>query len=381
MPFLWCPGNGRQVAAGVGVLLAGAAVLALSVTADGEIARFAGAFMNVAPLVLLAVLAQLTPFWPSLRLLLWLVFGLLLVAGATLIVAATMMALDPNTSGDLPPDSAGPIILTLVLTGLGLVGSLSLLIGGTWARLARRLGGTVDPADPRHAMALVGLVAAATLAFIPLIALGGEAPALRVAEVDPDLFTGDRSTGGQMLDLVYDLAWTIPLALLLVGVPLQRSVVAALARLGVRPIGLRGLLIGVAGAGVLWVVGTAMDLLTYWFWGQADWPRTDPELVERLMAVAFSPLGAVVAATAAGLGEELMMRGVLQPRFGWLLPNLAFTAAHALQYNLDALVGVFVLGAILALIRSRFSTSEAILAHALYDLVLFLGISVDLAGW
>ena len=97
------------------------------------------------------------------------------------------------------------------------------------------------------------------------------------------------------------------------------------------------------------------------------------------MAVALSPLGALVAATAAGLGEELMMRGVLQPRFGWLLPNLAFTAAHALQYNLDALIGVFVLGAILALVRARWSTSEAIVAHALYDLVLFLGGAFDVS--
>jgi membrane protease YdiL (CAAX protease family) len=381
VPFLWRPGHGRKVAAGIGILLAGAVVLGLSVTAEGEVAQFAGAFLNVAPIVLLAVLAQLAPVWPALRSLLWLVFSLLLVAGGALIVAATLMALDPTGGGDLPPDATGPIILALTLTSLGLLGAFGLLIGGTWARLARWLGGTVDPADPRHAMALVGLVAASTLAFVPLIALGGEAPALRVADVDPDFFGRDRSAGGQLLDLVYDLAWTIPLALLLVGVPLQRAIPAALVRLGVRPLGPRGLLIGVVGAGVLWVAGTALDLLTYWAWGQADWPRTDPELVERLMAVALSPLGALVAATAAGLGEELMMRGVLQPRFGWLLPNLAFTAAHALQYNLDALVGVFVLGAILALIRARWSTSEAILAHALYDLVLFLGGSFDLSGW
>jgi membrane protease YdiL (CAAX protease family) len=57
--------------------------------------------------------------------------------------------------------------------------------------------------------------------------------------------------------------------------------------------------------------------------------------------------------------------------------NLAFTAAHALQYNLDALIGVFMAGAILALVRARWSTSEAIVAHALYDLVLFLGGSLD----
>jgi uncharacterized protein len=148
----------------------------------------------------------------------------------------------------------------------------------------------------------------------------------------------------------------------------------------VRMLGLRGLLVGVAAAGVLWVVGTAMDELTYTVWGAAGWPRTNPELIEQLMGVAMSPLGAIVASVAAGVGEELLMRGVLQPRFGWLLPNVAFTAAHAFQYNLDALVSVFVLGAILAAVRARWSTSEAIIAHGLYNLVLFLGGSIDVTS-
>jgi membrane protease YdiL (CAAX protease family) len=135
--------------------------------------------------------------------------------------------------------------------------------------------------------------------------------------------------------------------------------------------------VGIGAAAVLWVVGTVLDQVTFWLWGATGWPRTDPELVNRMMGAALSPVGAVVAAIAAGLGEELMMRGVLQPRFGWLLPNLTFMAAHALQYNLDALLSVFVLGALLALVRARWSTSEAIVAHTLYDLVQFLGGSLE----
>lgn len=375
--LLWRSGAGGKVAAGVGVLLAGAVVLAASVLGEGEIAELASAFGNVAPLVLLAVLAQLVPAWPALRVLAWLVFGLLLLVGLAVVVAATVMPFD-LAAHDAPSDEATrAMIVALGLGVVGLVGSFVLLFGGLWVRLARWLGGRVDPDDPRHTQALVGLVAASVLAFVPLIALGGEAPALRIAEADPDFFTGDRSTSGQVLDLVYDLAWTIPLALLLVGVPVQRTVREALVRLGVRPLGLRGLGVGIAAAAVLWVVATVLDHATYWLWGVAGWPRTDGELVDRLMGVALSPVGALVAATAAGLGEELMMRGVLQPRFGWLLPNLAFTAAHALQYNLDALIGVFVLGAILALVRARWSTSEAIVAHALYDLVLFLAGAFD----
>lgn len=373
-------GAGRTVAVGVGVLLTGALVLAASVLAPGEPGRFAAAFQSVAPLVLLAVLTQLQPFWPALRPLAWLVLIMLLLALLTLVVAATLMAVDPAGAGGsdaLPPQARMPLLVALGVGIAGLLGSVGLLMGGTWVRLARRLGGQVTPTDLRHAQGLIGLVAASILAFVPLIALGGEAPALRMVAADPAIFSRDRSSSGQLLDQAYDLAWTIPLALLLVGVPLRRTVREALVRLGVRRLGLRGLAVGVAGAAVLWVVGTALDGGTYWLWGVMGWPRTDPELVNRLMGAALSPVGAFVAAIAAGLGEELMMRGVLQPRFGWLLPNLAFTAAHALQYDLDALIGVFVAGAVLALVRARWSTSEGIVAHALYDLVQLLGGSLE----
>lgn len=378
MPLLWQSGGGRHVAVGGGLLLLGVGILAVSAVADGEIGQFAGAFQNVAACMLLAVLAQLLPVWPALRPLVWAVFGLLMMIGFALVLAATLMPLDLSATGELAPETGWRVGVALGLAGVSLVSALSLLFGGRWARMAAALGGRVDPHDSRHALAMVGLVAASTLAFIPMIALGGQAPALLMVSADPEIFSRDRSSSGQMLDLVYDLAWTIPLALLLVGVPLRRTVREALERLGVRMLGVRGLLIGVAAAAVLWVAGTALDLVTYWFWGVVGWPGTDPELVETLMGVALSPMGAVIAAVAAGLGEELMMRGVLQPRFGWLLPNLAFTAAHAFQYNLDALIGVFVLGAILAAVRSRWSTSEAIIAHGLYNLVLFLGGSVDL---
>lgn len=375
--MLWRSGAGGRVAAGIGMLLAGAFVLAVSALAEGEVGRFAAAFQSVAPLVLLAVLAQLVPVWPRLRILLWVVFGMLLLVGLALVAAASLMPLDLEGSGEIAPEDGARLLVALGFGGVGLLGAVILLIGGLWARLARVVGGQVDPTDVRHAQGMVGLVAALVLAFVPLIALGGEAPALLMVEEDPEYFTRERSASGQLLDQVYNLAWTIPLALLLVGLPIRRTVREAFVRLGVRPLGWRGWAVGVGAAAVLWVAGTVMDQVTYWLWGVAGWPRTEPELVNLMMGAALSPVGAVVAAIAAGLGEELMMRGVLQPRFGWLLPNLAFTAAHALQYNLDALLSVFVLGALLALVRARWSTSEAIVAHTLYDLVLFLGGTLD----
>src|SRR5215213_8964661 len=129
---LWRSGVGWKVAAGVGVLIAGAAVLATSVLAENEVARFAGAFGNVAPLVLLAVLAQLQPIWPALRPLVWLVFGFLMVLGLAVVVAATVMPFDTGATGEFPPDAAGALLTALGLGTLGLCAALSLLIGGLW---------------------------------------------------------------------------------------------------------------------------------------------------------------------------------------------------------------------------------------------------------
>ena len=115
--LLWRPGAGRQVAAGVGILLAGATVLAASVVADDEFAQFAGAFGNVAPFVLLAVLAQLLPVWPALRPLTWLVFGLLLMVGLLVVVAVATM---PFGLGPGSRASTAAILAPIVALGLGL---------------------------------------------------------------------------------------------------------------------------------------------------------------------------------------------------------------------------------------------------------------------
>ena len=241
--MLWRPGTGRKVAVGVGVLLAGALVLAVSVLAEGEPARFAGAFQSVAPLVLLAVLTQLQPFWPapaSARL-----------AGARHAAAgragaggrgATLMSFHPGGSGALPPGAAAPLLVALGMGLSGLLGSLGLLIGGAWARLARWLGGQVDPADLRHAQALVGWWRPRSWRSSRCSRWAARRRRSGWWRPIPDFFTRDRSSSGQLLDQAYDLAWMIPLALLLVGVPLRRTLREALVRLGVRRLGVRGLL-------------------------------------------------------------------------------------------------------------------------------------------
>ncbi|MDP8923522.1 MAG: CPBP family intramembrane metalloprotease, partial [Chloroflexota bacterium] len=271
--------------------------------------------------------------------------------------------------------------VALGIAAFGLLGGIVLAATGAWAALGRWLGGRLDRRNFGHAVGLVGLVTFCFLAVAPLLALGGEAPLLRAVADDPDALADERGDWGELLDIYYELAWTVPLAYMLVGVPALRGLRAGLARLGVGPLRRRHVPLTLGLTAVLLLVGTAVDETTVIVWEALDWPTTDPELVGELFGAALTPTGAVASAIAAGLGEELLVRGALQPRFGWLLPNLAFTASHAYQYGPDALVSVFVLGAILAGIRARWGTSLSIVVHILYDLVLFLIPALEWPGF
>ena len=107
-------------------------------------------------------------------------------------------------------------------------------------------------------------------------------------------------------------------------------------------------------------------------WGQFGWPTTDQAQFGELLSFAMSPIGAVVLGVSAGLGEELAVRGVLQPRMGILLSNVVFTSLHALQYNWDALLSVFLIGLLMGVVRRRTNTSTSAIVHGTYDFLLVI---------
>jgi membrane protease YdiL (CAAX protease family) len=77
-----------------------------------------------------------------------------------------------------------------------------------------------------------------------------------------------------------------------------------------------------------------------------------------------SPLAALAVSLSAGVGEELLFRGALQPRFGLVLTSLLFAVGHA-HYGLSpATVEVFVIGLVLGLVRRRINTTTCIVIHA-----------------
>ncbi|MFQ5593923.1 MAG: lysostaphin resistance A-like protein [Anaerolineae bacterium] len=129
-----------------------------------------------------------------------------------------------------------------------------------------------------------------------------------------------------------------------------------------------------SGRQLAWAGGAVILLLAIEVAISQTWQILDPAGYERVggltdafIGAFLSPVGALTVGLAAGIGEELLFRGALQPRFGIFLTTLLFTFAHA-QYSLSpALIGVFVVGFGLGVVRNRANTTASILVHASFN--------------
>jgi membrane protease YdiL (CAAX protease family) len=111
----------------------------------------------------------------------------------------------------------------------------------------------------------------------------------------------------------------------------------------------------------------------------AIWFAINPEQAQQLEDLSSTLLGDVnslwewfALALTAGIGEELLFRGALQPVLGLWFTAVLFAAAH-IQYGLTpATLAVFIIAIVLGIIRQRTNTTVAILVHFSYDFVIGL---------
>lgn len=219
------------------------------------------------------------------------------------------------------------------------------------ALVTRPLG--LDPGSAVHVVSGLGFVAALLFTATTFVELqGGRAASLPLDVTDP------------VVALLGDGA----LALAGVGFMLTRGVRETLARLDLRPLRPRALagavVIAAAFHGGVWVLehveGTVFPDLA------ALEDRFDYEFVGLPPA-----LGGVLLSIGVGIGEEMLFRGAMQPRFGILRTAALFAAFHV-QYQIPGIVMVFLVGVGMGLIKRRTSTTFTAAVHVLYDIGAFL---------
>lgn len=347
-------------------------------TLGGTAGSFAEMGITFVPFALLATLAYLgrTSVPGKILTLGWLA----ILALGMVLVSFSMVSLAVMPIGDLAnlgASSAGPQIDSAALGTVavtGLYSTLALLFSLLgfipWVRqqLSRVL--PLDPDSFVHTIALVSVTALSLVSFVPLLVLGE--PAILSENALGVLGESMGEGTDALLTQTYTLVWIIPAAIIAVGYGLRRDFRATLSRLGLVWPTWGQIATGIGAALLLVVAVNLAEPGLAWLWNLMGWPQTDGEAFGELMAFAFSPLGAVVIGVTAGLGEELGVRGILQPRLGIFLSNLFFTSLHALQYNWDALLVVFVLGTIFGLLRKRTNTTTSAIAHGVYNFTLVM---------
>jgi membrane protease YdiL (CAAX protease family) len=170
------------------------------------------------------------------------------------------------------------------------------------------------------------------------------------------------------LDLLSQAVLQVVIALLGVGLALRRTLSGVLERLALRlP----------TSADLVWGVGVGFLFIVLMFVFSALWAAlTTPEVfTEQTQAVsqlnaAFAtlPLAFVVALSAA-VGEEIWIRGALQPVFGIVLTSVFFTVLHTQVALTPATLLIFALSLGLGWLRQRYSTTTAIVAHFVYNFI------------
>jgi membrane protease YdiL (CAAX protease family) len=303
------------------------------------------------------------PLFAFLAYLLLILFWMVLVMGGLLSVAASRMlstaAEGSELAGPMPfsPESLGQIGLALLIPAI--LGLLVLLpyVRGFLAHFIK-----IDPKRTVHAVALSYTMLIVVNLWVTL-AIGLDALADTLA-AGPEMTTNS----------IVGMTWTQDLLMALmafigVGWLVQRNWRQSLSRLGMMLPTWRQAL------GSLLLAGIFVVLLIGMEWLLARFGIGFDEDVERVTEQIVGPLmmtipGILTLGLAAALGEELVFRGAMQPRFGLPLTAILFALLHS-NYGITLSTGVvLILGLVLGWQRIRYNTSSAMITHATYNIVL-----------
>ncbi len=184
----------------------------------------------------------------------------------------------------------------------------------------------------------------------------------------PDLLRMLLERGETLADasaLITGLVGEVALAAAAVGLGIDRTWRASLQRLGLGGMTPTNWLVAAVGLAALAGLNSGLEFVeARWFPKLAAADRATVEWMVR----DFSPALAVVLGLCAGIGEEISIRGALQPRLGIVLSSVVFAVLH-IQYSWFGILTVALIGLFLGLIRSRTNTTTAILVHATYDVL------------
>ncbi len=252
------------------------------------------------------------------------------------------------------------ILVAILAVVCGIIGYAVMNSESFQAMMGLRLHGYKQDSLVHQTAVILCLLIAVAVVFQFVVIGGLEAVAQSIEQ-----------TGLSASSLLFEAMLWVMASLLGVGFAIRRTWPQTLERLGLTlPTGNEAI------TGVL--TGVGMFVAVYIFqiiWVMVSSPEGVAEqgVAAQAMtnAITSLPLALLVAATAA-VGEEIIMRGALQPVFGvWLVSGL-FTILHSQYLFTPITLVIFGVSMTLGRLRSRNNTSTAIIAHFVYNALPFL---------
>jgi membrane protease YdiL (CAAX protease family) len=312
----------------------------------------------------------LSHFWARVVAYVWtgVLAGFTLLLGLSVLGVLAIASLT-NTSGTGPGELkvVGPVALFAIAAGALMLLLPCLLLplfsGQVRRRLARRL--PVEADNPVHIVAIALLVISLVCALLQQVLLTA------IPAIANQVFGSVSYTS---LDIVSGELPFVVLGFLGVGVFMRRDLGQSLRRLGlVRPT-LWQVALALAIAGALYLAADGLERLGGWLT-----PGLSQQLAQNnqsLFRQLANPVSAVIVGLAAGIGEEILFRGALQPRLGIISTALLFGVVH-LNYGVSlSLLSVILVAVVLALLRRYTNTTTTIVTHATVD-----AIALGVSGW
>lgn len=262
---------------------------------------------------------------------LYLLFGL---PGMLLTVAGLALAVNGQDAG-------------WFVLALGLSFSLPLI------KQFRQLMSILTPMDATSPIDMMGLGVILALASYFMFVLSlGPAEDEAIAPV---------TVGTQLVNVIF----FVLVAYVAVGTNIYRTPGEAHRRLGLSMPKWTDVVIGAAAVLPTLMLSMLGSLLTLYF--QPDLFEDLGDTMEQMSAGTNVTLISILIFASAGVGEEILFRGAIQPRFGIILTSAFWALVHT-QYQLTFVVlGLFLAGILFGLIRKYVGTTPAIIAHALYN--------------
>jgi membrane protease YdiL (CAAX protease family) len=307
------------------------------------------------------------------------IWDLLLTAGALGLIVVANLAVQR------------PLLRVLVLVVFSVFGLITVMIGLALLATAASLGHRLGIESGQVLRAGVGLLVtggADLLVLAPPLRRG----LARLMPFDPDnpvhltalalttMLVGFQFTLQISTDVLAETARGDPLqwwdlllqeipfllaGVLGVGFLVRRRFRGTLDRLGVVTPRVWQVALGLAAAGVMTWLSVGSDALARTL--TPDLARRVDESSNRLFGQVGDPFGVAVLAVSAGVCEEVLFRGAIQPRLGLVWTSIVFAALHT-QYGLSvATLTVLVLGAGMGLLRKYVNTTTSMICHVVYD--------------